>query len=189
MRLATRRDLSDSAHDFERVVWPVIGSWCRGGEIIAVESVTETPFAALIDQKAGIDYWQLSGDGAMLRGLAVRIQWGHNWDTFTVRAERDSGAKTELEKRIAALSDSRAGWLYPALTVQAYVERRRTGSLISAAVVRTKDLYEYVLSHDDGESWYYQRTSNATFIVVPWANLKAEAISLRTHHAPKEEAA
>jgi hypothetical protein len=47
-----------------------------------------------------------------------RIQTGVNYKTFTIRNKRKSGARTEYEKRKIAIEK---GYLYPYLTVQAYV--------------------------------------------------------------------
>ena len=91
-------DLNDSAFEFHRVVWPAIRDLCGGGELIPVESVTETGFARQLDVAAGIDAWQLhTSEG--LRGLASRVQWvsGSAWNTFTIRRQRDSGTATEYD--------------------------------------------------------------------------------------------
>ncbi len=46
MRDEVARDLSDSVHDFRRVVWPAIEPWCRGGVIESVEAVSPGAFAS-----------------------------------------------------------------------------------------------------------------------------------------------
>ena len=73
---------------------------------------------------------------------------GHKaWDTFTVRFKRKSGAKTEYQKRAEAILNNR-GYLYPYLTIQAYLNKRGDAtSLLSCGVVKTKDLYQYMFSN------------------------------------------
>src|SRR5258707_12338511 len=81
-----------------------------------------------------------------MRGLASRIQWGDNWRSFTVRLERRTGLKTEKEKRISAFLQPQAGWLLPALTIQAYLTRPKPGGhLIEAGVIRTADLLDHMI--------------------------------------------
>lgn len=144
MRPDVARDLSDSAYDFVRVVWPAIHKLVGEGDLLTVET-EPGEMAHAFDTLAGIDAWQLCyADGAM-RGIASRIQWGdRNWRTHTIRRERPTGTATELAKRQLALQKPGEGWLLPALTVQAYLTKpRRTGRLISVGIVRTRDLYKY----------------------------------------------
>lgn len=180
MRIDVARDLTDSAFDFLRVVWPAIRDACGGGELIPVEAVSAGEFAKTLDVLAGIDAWQISDDGAAIRGIASRVQWDQPWNTFTVRFQRTSGAKTEYEKRCWTLAHTDEGWLYPALMSQGYVRQKRTGNLLSAAVARTMDVFDFIHAEPrvdwktamrDGRGWCIGKTSNATFIVVPWANL------------------
>lgn len=148
MRTDVARDLSDSAYDFLRVVWPAVGPRLQAGRIEPVESVSSEGLKHDLDVLAGIDAWQMLDDKGLMRGIASRIQWGpESWHTFTVRKERPNGAKTELEKRITAFMEE-AGWLIPAITIQAYVTKpRRGGQLIQAGLAYSKDLYSYAVKH------------------------------------------
>jgi hypothetical protein len=78
-----------------------------------------------------------------MRGIALRIQTIKSpykpYNTFTVRNKRQSGAKTEYEKRKYAIE---SGYLYPYLTVQAYVNEQ--GKLISFAVSKTVDIMDMI---------------------------------------------
>src|SRR5690606_6164676 len=88
VRAEVARDLSRSAAAFRDIVWPEIKQWCRGGEIIPVESVTESGFASALDQLAGIDAWQAVEDIGM-RGIASRVQWvAKPYRSFTIRETR-----------------------------------------------------------------------------------------------------
>lgn len=172
-----KSDLNSSSADFLRVVWPAIKVMVGGGEIIAVESVADKGMATMLDQRSGIDAWHLSQDGRV-RGVASRVQWTDKpWNTFTVRYSRDSGAKTEYEKRKLDI-ESDAGWLYPHITVQAYIAGSKAsgGELLSVAVIKTKSLIdacEQIITGDiscsDGG---IRRTSNAVFIWMSWTWLK-----------------
>lgn len=144
MRSDVKRDLSDSAYDFKRLVWPEGRLWIGGGELIHVESVTDSEFAKRLDILAGIDAWQAIQDKG-IRGIASRIQWYKDkyYRSLTIRAERKSGAETELPKRLRAIKTGN-GWLIPEYTFQGYVIERRKGELIYMCMVRTTDLYKYV---------------------------------------------
>lgn len=148
MRAEVHRDLSDSAHDFMRVVWPAIAKVMGDGELVPVETEPGR-MAHAFDTLAGIDAWQLRYTDGAMRGIASRIQWGdRNWRTHTIRRERPTGAATELAKRQLALSSPEQGWLLPAVTVQAYLtEPRRHGQLIAVGMVHTRDLYRHAELH------------------------------------------
>jgi hypothetical protein len=51
------------------------------------------------------------------------VQWGNARNTFTIRYKRASGAKTEYQKRSEAILNNK-GYLYPYLTIQAYLDKR-----------------------------------------------------------------
>jgi hypothetical protein len=110
------------------------------GELISTE-LEGGKLAEIFDRYAGIDAVHVWGGG--VRGVAVRIQWGTNYKTFTIRYKRTTGAATEYAKRLAAVRGN-DGALYPYLTIQAYADRRDGGRLLSYAIVKTSDLYEYI---------------------------------------------
>lgn len=175
------RDLSASAKDFLRVVWPAIKKPLGGGELIPMEGVTDSNFARRIDISSGIDYWHFSDD-QMLRGLACRVQWAdRSYRTFTVRYSRDSGTKTEYAKRSEAIHGE-GGWLYPHLTVQAFLSPPRgQGALINVAIVPTKDLINACEGIASCSPKYrnaggIRRTSNAQFVYVNWDFLASAII-------------
>jgi len=177
MRSDVRRDLSWSADAFTRQVWPVIAEWCGGGELWPVETTNDEPgFKKRLDTDAGIDGWQIK-DGEGIRGVASRVQafnpawreWPFN--TFTIREKRDSGAETEYAKRSRALLQAESGWLFPGLTVQAYLSAQSGGVLQSVAVVRTRDLIEFLMKGWPEHHFTSQRTTNASFYCVDWIDL------------------
>lgn len=113
------------------------------GDIVDIEAFGDTnPLVKLLDTHCGID--ALHVFGGQIRGLALRVQWGEDYRTFTVRYRKASGAETEYEKRMRAI-DSALGALYPYLTIQAYLDNRENPNQIrSIGVVRTLDLYNFI---------------------------------------------
>jgi hypothetical protein len=151
-----------------------------------VESVSAEGIKRDLDQLAGIDAWQVVG-GRGIRGLACRALGDGRWTRmFTIRYQRDSGASTEYEKRIASI-EGEGGWLLPHLTIQAY-SHWPAGGLKCACVVRTRDLFGFVKPRlDDGRDVWIDRTNHrgrggASFVCVPWDGLAKAGI--RTHEVP-----
>lgn len=183
MRFEVERELNDSAHDFLHLVWPMIKPVLGGGEIEAVEAVTDEKTTERLDWLAGIDAWHYLADDGGMRGVASRVQWWRRswerswpWRTFTVRRSLPSGRPTEWDKRLAALRQSHLGLLYPHLTVQAYVRKRGAGPVDSIGIVRTFDLIEYIESHD-----VTVRTAagGVTFFHVGWDELRTAGVDVR----------
>ncbi len=130
-----------------------------------MEGRPDTELARELDMRSGIDGWQLMSDGGM-RGIASRIQKGKDWRTFTVRLTRDSGAKTEFQKRKEAI-ESDKGLIYPHLTVHAYSETEQ-GPILSVAVCKTADIIEFI----ERGKHKLRRAPNATFAVCHWDDLQ-----------------
>jgi len=134
--------MANSRADFLRAVVPAILPHIGGGEIVPVESVTAEGFVKDLDVLAGVDAWHLVRGRSVMRGIASRVQWpdgrsGYPYETFTVRVRLRSGRETEYHKRERAIAESVRGWLYPHLTVHAYM-RALGGDLLCCAVVETK---------------------------------------------------
>lgn len=198
MQSEVARDLSWSAAVFVRAVWPVVRACCGGGDLIPVESVTEGGVAHSLDVLAGIDAWQVHG-GMGMRGIASRVQKGQAWNTFTIRYRRASGAETEYVKRLRAMNQEGRGWLYPHLTVQAYVAEDGA-TLLSAAVVQTTDLFRAAeqavtaglpeardLACRDATIYLNRAYDGNEFIVVPWMALKKMGLRLWRHELVGDE--
>ncbi len=181
MRDDVRRDLSDSARAFIDVVWPTVGQWCRGGRIVSTET---DPSGRMFDLMAGIDAWQVCDDTGTMRGIASRVQFGAAYDSFTVRFSRASGATTEFEKRVETLLDQNAGWLFPALTIQAYIDRRGGSELQHACMTATRDLFRYILEHNGGRNMRRNPQDGNMFIVVWCKDLEAAGFRVRRWSAP-----
>lgn len=135
--------LSDSARDFQDIVWPRISTTplVGGGVIRPVEAVAEKDFKDELDLLAGIDAWQIQYSPTAIRGIASRVQWGPCYESFTIRTRLPSGNETEFQKRLRAIENSDKGHIFPHLTIQAYLDQRQ-GRLIGAAAVSTRQLIE-----------------------------------------------
>lgn len=115
------------------------------GEMIVDIETNDSRLGELFDQYSGIDAIQVVNK--QLRTIAVRVQWGKAWNTFTIRYKRSSGAATEYQKRAEAILSGK-GFLYPYLTVQAYLDRRDNAStVLSCCVVKTIDLYGFIFEN------------------------------------------
>ncbi len=173
-------DLQWSSNAFSRIVWPRVAAWCSGGELIVVEDKN----SQMLDVCAGIDAWQVIREKSIVRGVATRVQYDtgkphYPYNTFTIRFSRPQ-SKTEFEKRTEAiLGLSADGAIWPFLTIQAYLDADKK-SLVSAAVVRTKDLYWYVDSKGvETFAHVANKDGSSTFIVVPWDEMKEANVNVR----------
>ena len=163
-----KTDLSDSAYDFIHIVYPKLVE-CNFimGDIVPIESVTAMGITKDLDMFAGIDAWHIYKDCG-IQGVASRVQWGHKaWNSFTIRKHRANGTETEYAKRKRAIYTG--DWLYPILTIQAYITSRRDGELLSVGVAKTKDIFDAIA---DGNCYDKEnRYDGNTFCVVEWKNM------------------
>lgn len=169
--------LGKSQREFRDVVWPEIASACGGGEIVPVETVSESGFARQLDRLAGIDSWQVQGNKQM-RGIASRVQHA-NYASFTIRSRLVSGAETELDKRLRAIRDPERGWLLPAITVQAYLGEK--DEFIAAAIAHTRPLYLFVADGQAGREFTIQqnRYDGNEYYCVWWSTLRRRNVGIR----------
>ncbi len=161
-------DLEWSARVFTQQIWPIMRLVYHDSELIHIETIKDSELAKKFDQLSGIDAWQIHND-TNIRGIASRVQkppkWssnGYPYNTFTIRKSRDTGTKTEYEKRLYAINSS-DGWIYPYLTVQAYVNAK--GRLLSFATARTVEVIQAITEGRCLEN----RTNNAEFYAVEWS--------------------
>lgn len=173
------RDLSASASDFERIVWPAIKPLFGHGRMVSIECATSKGLTRDFDVLAGIDGWHMLDDKGVMRGVASRVQWGDkSWRTFSIRRERPNGSRTEMEKRLYAIDNPEHNWLIPALTVQAYLTKPKPGgALIEAAVIRTRDLYRFARDHPCAEP-RYNPEDKVLFDWFRWNDLKRAGLQV-----------
>ena len=156
-----KKDLGDSVIALEGIRYTYL-SRVISGKIHSIESL-DNEILIKLDQMSGIDYIRENNIG--LQGIAARVQWGNSWDTFTIRSTRHTGAETELSKRRRAI---REGYFYPAFTLQAYFTNRKENRLLSLGIIKTLDLYDYIIANPEK---IIIRKSDNEFVVVNWADL------------------
>lgn len=159
-------DLSDAAYDFKKIVWPAISPKIGGGDLIQIEN-TKDPLATKLDRFAGIDaIQQINGQ---LRTIACRVQWGDtDWSAFSVRESKTNGAETEFAKRLNAINND---FVYPILTIQAYISEKRIGKLLSVGCIKTIKLYKNLEAKKISGNLRTRSSGNAIFIFANWSYL------------------
>lgn len=141
--LTARRTFSGDMKKAKRAIEANKGKieqW-MGAKVYSIEGHDDI-IIKMLDTHSGIDY--VAEKEGSLFGIACRVQWGCNYESFTIRYKRKSGAKTEYEKRLTAIDN---GAFYPAWTMQMYCDA--SNEIIAAAACKTKVLYEYVKSLPD----------------------------------------
>lgn len=204
MRPEVAANLIKTACDMRRLVWPAIAPWLGGGEYSSIERVNETTLEEDLDVFAGIDGFQKRREHGVMRGIASRIQWGNqrwgdrDWHTFSLRESRKSKRATEITKRLWQLARRHEGYLYPHITVQAYINEKRTG-LISVAIAHTHELIPWAVEtfsalnpieqtthYNKAGVWRCTATDFdgtwATFLAVDWGKYEASGRFIKQWH-------
>ena len=147
---------------------------CESSFICSDSNCKSNTLFKSFDTMAGIDYIIISKSNQTIKTMASRTQSdGIDWRTFTVRIARDNGTKTEVEKRTNSIFEDDTN-IYPSLTMQAYFKGEE---LLSAAIVRTKALYEFVarkeykINHTAKD-----RQGQCTFGSVAWSKFSEKDI-------------
>jgi len=182
MKDEVKHDLGESAADFVHVVWPAVSPLCGGGTLYPVETARHLGWLVALDTCSGIDAFQMLPSGHVLRGIASRIQYGRSYPTFTLRYKRSSGATTEFEKRLYAIRHGAQGYLYPHLTIHAYMSGPG-GQLLAAAVTETSALYLYAQQYRGDASRVYEQRNPSdgnSFLVVLWEPYRRDGHALKT---------
>jgi len=178
-----KQELEFTSKITKEKVFPVLNQWGLGGRG-KVEDVEGQKFEhriiKILDNFAGIDALEVDPDKG-IRGISIRCQWITNrvFNSFTVRYERANGARTEFDKRLLQMISS-GGWMYPALTVQAYfkkVDGVKTNQLLTVGLADTRDIYETVVDHGT----YYTTQDKNVYRSIEWAKMKELGYSVRTY--------
>lgn len=156
------KDLNDSIIALESIKYTILPKLING-TIHTIENSDNEIFLKM-DSLSGIDYIREDKNG--LQGIAARVQWGYNFDTFTIRTERHTQSKTELEKRLYQIEN---GYFYPAFTLQAYFNNRNENKLLSIAIIKTIDLYN--LYKNNFELFEFNKSDNQ-FAFIKWLKIK-----------------
>ena len=167
MNQETKQAAEISRACFAKFGAPVIKTLYPDAKIIPVEG-EDNPLAKMLDV-AGIDYVVDCRDGIF--GIASRCQHGENFATFTIRASRPNGTKTEFDK-ISEAREKRH--LMPTLHVQTYV---LGDNIASVGVAETIKLVYYV---ENNKPTAKETASGEKFYVLPWKNLRRVGDKIRT---------
>lgn len=157
--------MTESQRYFHELIEAPLGKVLGIDRFELIEGVDNNT-ARELDMIAGIDVLGYHHSG--LIGLALRIQYDTFYETFTIRCRRESGAKTEYDKRLEAFQ---WGALAPVLTVQAYVNRT-TGKLFGGAVARTEDLLACIKRNKcQLQATGNEQIGRASFYVIKWSDV------------------
>lgn len=171
--------MDKSAYDFKNIVWPIISSKIGGGRIVPVETVTDESFTKELDMYAGIDSWQVDDNKSCIRGIASRVQWYNpSWsspypfNTFTIRYRTKTGRLAEYSKKMLAYKNIETkGYLFPAITIQAYMDKPR-GNLWSWGAIYTRVLYSYIDKY--GYEAEVPVLGGNSMVIVSWSKIKKQ---------------
>jgi len=158
-----KQDLQYSIDAIEKIRLSVLPKLISGN--ILNNQIPDNEINKFLDRDSGFDYFRENEHG--LQGIASRVQFDDCFNSFTIRLERDSGNKTEFEKRNYSIEH---GYMYPEFTMQSYFDNRTDFNLISIAIIKTIDLFNhYKLFKED---FITKASKNATFLSVHWNYLK-----------------
>lgn len=188
MTSKTQTVMNDMRYSLQQVekAKPIIKQLLNGGDIKIVEG-DDNEICLMLDQTCGTDYFQAYGknDGQMdglVWGIGSRFQktW-HNcqpFNTFTIRRSRESGAKTEFEKREYAMKH---GGIYPYLTMHGYYDEQ-TGEILSLAIARTKDIWDFIKQgHAKERHTGDNQIGQATFYFIGWDDFKKRGYDIKIY--------
>jgi len=157
-----QNDLNTANEIFINLIWDKVREYCNYGQLLPVEGCTDELYYTL-DARAGCDYIVVEDLG--IRGMAVRVQYTDApFDTFTIRASRDSGVMTEFQKRQYAIKNN---YMSPAYTMQAYVSADKS-HLISGAIAMTSDIIAAI----ESGNCHTESTYNASFYVINFNDIE-----------------
>jgi len=110
------------------------------------------------------------------RFMANRIQYNTNYQTFTIRETFLNSKNTEYQKRKDAIHKD---YIFPHLTNQVYFDKR-TNNVLSMAIIKTEDLYQYIDDHEDELKCFTANNGGLEnrFIVVEWHKLISSGVFL-----------
>jgi len=166
------RRIENTRNNFERFVWPEVRDLLAPNsqyvDLIPTEGVDDNLRNAF-DTISGVDFWAVKSGNEMV-SIASRVQPGHEFPTFTVRYELESGNDTEHQKRMKQYH-SKLSHL-PTYTVQAYIDPT-IEALQNFAFVETKQLYDYISRElcPIGKDEVVERRGEANFYAVEWSEL------------------
>ncbi len=153
-----------SRYAFENIVKPIVEH-----DFNCKITIKDDRLFNVLDLQADIDaIWSQREYG--VKGMACRVQYGHNYKTFTIRKSRPSGASTEHEKLKTAIANKIYNSFYPHKIIQAYVDDEN-GILYGYAIANTEDVIKMI---DWGRAKIKKVNNDgaAEFYIVNWGEMK-----------------
>ena len=160
----------NKAFKYSSLLMPTLKEILKAKEIISLEECKKGSIGHLLDIHCGIDLLCLKENG--VRGIAMRIQYNHAWNTFTIRKDRATGSQTELKKRNTAIENK---YIYPYYTCQCYFNDLND-KLLSGKVCHTEVLYKYIKENIETIKTQTCKVDQNVFYVVPFENIKSDNI-------------
>lgn len=183
---SVKKNIKKSNEVFSKKIWPdtTFQQLIGYGKIEYCET-SEDKLKQNLDKYAGIDAVQyliepyfnkrLSKMQTLdsVRTMAIRVRY-NNWKSFTIRSDSHSGGIVEFDKRIESMRRNTA---YPNTTVQAHLENN---TLISAAVINTRTLYEFAYKNYNQlikTAKWNTGSDDTQLFIIDWSQLIKEKIN------------
>ena len=156
-----KRDANKSLAAFANFVKPALQIAFGAKKILPTER-HENELETELDRNAGIDGVVVTSDGSPF-AYASRVQFGKNYESFSIRRSRPNGTPTEWQKLKNPLS------MKPAFHIHSFVADNEKSAIVG--IVQTADLIRYI--RQNPHQW---RTapSGETFFVVPFDDVGAK---------------
>ncbi|MBQ3451793.1 MAG: hypothetical protein IJG32_05985 [Selenomonadaceae bacterium] len=156
-----KQDQEKSLRGFEKFIVPVLKT-AFGAEAVYSTERHNNNFETQLDCDFGIDAL-IVVDGTIYP-VASRVQNGTNYESFSVRRSRPSGATTEFDKLSQAW---RIQAPMPTYTVQGFIDK--DGQIAVVGIAETIELLKYIGKHRD--QWRPTKDGE-TFYYIPFAELE-----------------
>ena len=152
--------------------WHVIKT-LGGGSIKVIEGKMDKKSQEM-DMKDGIDW--IYTDQIGIKNFGSRIQRDIDYRTFTIRTDRESGAKTELEKRMEARDK---GELDDHWTFHGYFDISQN-KILSYAIAKTNDILE-MIDNKYFEKRYtgHKQIGQAGFYAITWNGMRFQNYNIK----------
>ena len=159
-------DAKRSLRAFDKFTRPALMTSPKVKNILTTE-LQDSDLATTLDLQAGIDGLIVTNDGQIFN-FASRVQFGKNYEAFSIRRSRPTGTTTEFSKLARA---QKTGAAMPFVHIQSFIADDEQSAIVGIAP--TRNLISYIGDH--GDQWR-ENYSGETFYFVPWSELKGVCI-------------
>lgn len=161
-----------STNTFDRFVAPALQA-AFGAKVIHSTERHENELATILDY-SGIDGVLVDEHGWTL-SFSSRVQFGKNYESFSIRRSRPNGTPTEWQKLRNPLS------MKSSFHIHSFIDANAKSAIVG--IVQTADLIRYI--RQNPHQW---RTapSGETFFVVPFDDVSAKVYCVVAGHVTKK---